>query len=199
MKIHGEEISQQFFPVDLPGSTTGCIVDPDTAEKAIRVIGDQIFSTRESLGQFESPETRRRALEKAGKQHKPSSPEWVVFYNTVDEPVGWLYGYMEDEETFFIDTVGLIAAYRRRGIYTAFLNQLIAYLGALGYERLTTSHHPNNRAIMIAELKAGFNIVGLELHEGCGPLVKMAYLFHQDRQESFRGAFSMAPDPTADQ
>ena len=77
-----------------------------------------------------------------------------------------------------------------------FLKGLIAYLAAAGYERLTTSHHPNNRAIMIAELKAGFHITGLELHEGYGPLVKMAYLFHQDRRESFEHVFSMAPDPT---
>lgn len=63
---------------------------------------------------------------------------------------------------------------------------------------LTTSHHPNNRAIMIAELKAGFNIVGIELHEECGPLVKMAYLFHDDRREGFRQVFSMAPDQISD-
>ena len=103
---------------------------------------------------------------------------------------------MEDQETFFIVAVGLIATFRGRGIYTALLKGLIAYLAAVGYERLTTSHHPNNRAIMIAELKAGFNITGLELHERYGPLVKMAYLFHQDRQENFEQVFSMAPDPT---
>ena len=105
---------------------------------------------------------------------------------------------MEDNETFFIDTVGLVPAFRNRGIYTAFLKQLIAYLGAMGYERLTTSHHPNNRAVMIAELKAGFNIVGLELHESCGPLIKMAYFFHDDRRESFKHVFSLAPDPMSE-
>ena len=67
-----------------------------------------------------------------------------------------------------IDTVGLIPAFRGRGIYRAFLKQLIAYLDALGYERLTTSHHPDNRAVMIPELKAGFHIVGIKLHENCG-------------------------------
>ena len=51
---------------------------------------------------------------------------------------------------------------------------------------------------MIAELKAGFNIVGLELHEAHGPLVKMAYLVHDDRRDSFQAVFSMAPDPTAE-
>ena len=50
---------------------------------------------------------------------------------------------------------------------------------------------------MIAELKAGFNIVGLELHESHDPLVKMAYFIHADRRAGFEQAFNMAPDPTA--
>jgi RimJ/RimL family protein N-acetyltransferase len=123
----------------------------------------------------------------------PSSAEWIVFYDSDGAPVGWLYGYQEDEETLFIDTVGLVPAFRGLGIYTAFLKQLIAYLGALGYERLTTSHHPDNRAVMIPELKAGFNIVGIELHEYCGPLIKMAYFFHDDRRQGFRRVFSLPP------
>jgi hypothetical protein len=49
---------------------------------------------------------------------------------------------------------------------------------------------------MIPELKAGFHIAGLELHEGCGPLIKMAYLFHDDRREGFRRVFSIPPDTT---
>lgn len=184
------DIWQRFFPMSLPGDVSGRLVDRDTAQKAIETFGPRIFAPRETFGHFVAPEARRGRLERAGKRHGPPSPEWIIFYHGQDEPVGWFYGFMEDEETFFIDTVGLIPAFRHRGIYTAFLKQLIAYLGALGYERLTTSHHPNNRAVMIPELKAGFNIVGIELHEGCGPLIKMAYLFHDDRREGFRQVFS---------
>jgi RimJ/RimL family protein N-acetyltransferase len=111
--------------------------------------------------------------------------------------VGWFYSYREDATTTFIDTVGFLSAYRGRGLYTAFLPKYLAYAAALGYERVTTSHHPNNRAIMIAELKVGFNIVGLELHESHGSLIKLAYLMHADRRDGFEHAFSMAPDPTA--
>ena len=124
------------------------------------------------------------------KRHAGSSLEWLVFYNAEDEPIGWFLGYMEDEETFFIDTIGLVPAFRGRGIYSAFLRQFIVYLRAMGYERLTTSHAVNNRAALIADLKIGFNIVGIELHEGCGPLVKTAYLLHEDRRQAFERAFS---------
>ena len=77
------------------------------------------------------------------------------------------------------------------GIYSAFLAQLIGYLSARAYERLTTSHHPNNRAALIADLKVGFDIVGFEMHESHGPLVKMAYPIHRDRRQAFERVFSM--------
>jgi RimJ/RimL family protein N-acetyltransferase len=182
-----------FFPMTLSAGVVGRLVDVETAQRAREVIGPQIFAPREEYGQFVVPEARRKTVDHLQEQYVDAGAKWIVFYNGQGEPVGWCYGYMEDSETFFIDTVGLVLAYRGRGIYTAFLPRLIAYLGSLGYERLTTSHHPNNRAVMIPELKAGFHIVGLELHEGCGALIKMAYLFHDDRREGFRRAFSLAP------
>ena len=108
-----------------------------------------------------------------------------------DQPVGWFYGYMEDEETFFVDTIGLIPEYRRAGIYTAFLKALMRYLKAKGYERVTTSHLPNNRAALIADLKIGFNIIGMELNESHGTMVKMGYSLYDDRRRAFEKAFSL--------
>ena len=101
---------------------------------------------------------------------------------------------MEDEETFFIDTIGLVPEVRAKGVYQAFLRELIIYLKAVGYERLTSSHHPNNRAVLIAELKVGFNIVGLEINESTGPILKVAYLLHEDRRQGFEQVFCMVPE-----
>jgi len=185
-----------FFPMALPAGVVGRLVDVETAHRARETIGHRIFAPREEYGQFVAPATRRGELDRLQERYVDAGAEWMVFYDGQGEPVGWCYGYMEDGETFFIDTVGLVPECRGQGIYTAFLPRLIAYLGSLGYERLTTSHHPNNRAVMIPELKAGFHIVGLELHAGCGALIKMAYLFHDDRREGFRRVFSLAPEPS---
>ena len=95
-----------------------------------------------------------------------------------------------------LDTNHFIPSYRRLGLYTAFLKQWLPYMEALGYERVTTTHHPNNRAILIAELKAGFDIVGLELHESHGLSVRMAYFVHNDRRRGFEDVFSMVPSTT---
>jgi RimJ/RimL family protein N-acetyltransferase len=193
-----EEIHKQFFPMKLPSGVVARSMDQDAAQESIKAINHLIFPPdfKQVVGLFEAPEARHEKLERLRKLHARSSPEWLVFYNAEDEPIGWFYGYMEDEETFFIDTIGLVPAFRGQGIYSAFLRQLIAYLRAIGYERLTTSHGPNNRAALIADLKAGFDIVGLELHESHGPLVKTAYHLHEDRRRAFERVFSTTREST---
>jgi GNAT superfamily N-acetyltransferase len=187
-----EEIRKQFFPMNLPSGIVARSMDQDTTQESIGAINHLIFPPdfKQAAGLFEAPEARRERLVHLKKLHAYSQPEWLVFYNAKSEPIGWFFGYMEDEDTFFIDTFGLIPAFRGQGIYSAFLRQLIAYVKAIGYERLTTSHSPNNRAALIADLKVGFDIMGLELHESHGPLVKTAYHLHEDRRQAFERVFS---------
>ena len=191
-----EETRKQFFPIALPSGVVVRSMDPTAAQEPIGAINHLIFPPgfKQALGLFATPEARHERLEPLRKRHARASPEWMVFYSK-EEPIGWFYGYMEDEETFFIDTIGLVPAFRGRGIYTAFLRQWIACLRAMGYERLTTSHHPNNRAALIADLKVGFDIVGMELHESHGPWVKMAYHLHEDRRQAFERVFSTGREP----
>jgi GNAT superfamily N-acetyltransferase len=193
-----EGIHKQFFPMKLSSGVVARSMDRDAAQEFIKTINHLIFPAdyKQSVGLFETPEARHESLERLRKVHARSSPIWLVFFNAEDEPIGWFLGFMEDEETFFIDTVGLIPAYRSQGIYSAFLRQFIVYLRAMGYERLTTSHGPNTRAALIADLKAGFDIVGIELHEGCGPLVKTVYHLHEDRRQAFERVFSTPREST---
>lgn len=143
-----EEIHKRFFPIKLPSGVVARSMNQDAAQEPIRAINHLFFPPgfKQALGLFAAPEARRERLETLQKLHARSHPEWLVFYDSSDAPIGWFYGYMEDEETFFIDTIGLIPACRGQGIYSAFLVQLITCLRTIGYERLTTTHHPNNRA-----------------------------------------------------
>jgi RimJ/RimL family protein N-acetyltransferase len=192
-----EEIREQFFPMSLPLGVVGRSMDQDAAQEPIKAVNHLIFPPgfKQALGLFAAPQARRERLEQLQELYARSHPEWIVFYNEEGEPIGWFYGYMEDEETFFIDTIGLVPAFRGQGIYTVFLKQLSACLRAMGYERLTTTHHPNNRAALIADLKAGFSIVGLELHESHGAMVKMACFLYADRRRGFEQVFSVEPEP----
>ena len=191
-----EDIRAQFFPMPLPAGVSGQWVDRASVAGEFQELNKQIFP-RAELGLFDVPLERQPNAQRLRQIYTASHAECIVFYNDMRLPVGWFYSYREDTATAFIDTVGFLPDYRGRGLYSAFLPKYLAYTTALGMERITTSHHPNNRAIMIAELKVGFDIVGLELHESHGPQIKMAYFIHADRRAGFERAFSMAPDPTA--
>jgi RimJ/RimL family protein N-acetyltransferase len=191
-----EDIRAQFFPMSLPAGVIGQWVNRTVVATEIQELNAQIFRPHQ-LRLFHVPPERQSAVHRLQQSYTLSQPECVVFYTDAHRPVGWFYSYREDATTAFIDTIGFLPAYRGRGLYSAFLPKYLAYVAALGYERVTTTHHPNNRAIMIAELKVGFDIVGLELHESHGPLIKLAYFMHADRRDGFEHTFSMAPDPTA--
>jgi len=186
-------MKKQYFPMKLPLDVMGHLFDQETAEEHIQKVGNRIFPPgfKQAIGLFETPEKRQIIQEALRKKHSRSSPEWIVFIGKSNQTVGWFYGYMEDEETFFIDTIGLIPEYRGAGIYTAFLKELVEYLKAKGYERVTTSHLPNNRAALIADLKNGFTIVGMKLDESHGATVKMACSLYEDRRRAFEKAFSL--------
>jgi RimJ/RimL family protein N-acetyltransferase len=90
-------------------------------------------------------------------------------------------------------STGILPEYRRRGLYTAFLKGLLSYLYALGYERITSKHQLNNRAVIIAKLRAGFNILGVDADERWGAQVQLGYFFQDDRRRGFERAFSLYP------
>ncbi len=183
-------LRQQFFPVDLPAGVIGRAVDYDTVFEVGAALG--IFDPA-ALGHFQTPPERRAKVEVLARLYIRPGSESVVFYHGA-EPVGWFWGYMEYADTFTIDTFGLIPEFRGKGIYQAFTRTLIAYLTAVGYERVTVITHVNNRAMLIANLKVGFNIVSLEIGEQRGAGVWLAYLLHADRRADFEEAFRLPRD-----
>jgi RimJ/RimL family protein N-acetyltransferase len=191
-----ENIRKKYFPMKLSNGVIAQSMDRKTALKTIELFNERIFPPgfKEETGAFRPPKARMQRVTRLWEQRIDTHPEWIVFFDQDDDPIGWFYGYMEDEQTFFIDTIGLVPEVRAKGIYQAFLRKLITYLKAAGYERLTSSHHPNNRAVLIPELKVGFNIVGLEINESAGPILRVAHPLHEDRRVGFERVFCMMPE-----
>ena len=86
---------------------------------------------------------------------------------------------------------GILPAHQRRGIYSRFLRQLLTYLKALGYARVTSSHMVNNRPVLIAKLKAGFIATGMSLDERWGAMLWLTYYLDDRVSDAFRSAFSL--------
>jgi RimJ/RimL family protein N-acetyltransferase len=184
-------IRTQFFPLTLPAGVIARAVDRDTVFDINRAT--RIFNP-DDLGLYSPPDERLADVKRITAQFAASGEEAFGLYNESGEAIGWFWGYMEDRESILIDTFGLIAPYRGQGIYQAFVRTLLAYLEAAGYERVTVHTHPNNRAMLIANLKAGFSIIGMELNATTGVLVKLAYDLHADRRADFAKGFRLLPE-----
>lgn len=74
---------------------------------------------------------------------------------------------------------------RRRGIYRLIVDGTIAYTRALGFDAITSEHAPCNNPILIAKLRAGFRLYGMELDPMAGPSVILRYFHNPDHLAAF--------------
>jgi RimJ/RimL family protein N-acetyltransferase len=185
------DVREVHFPAPLVEGVMARGVAGKTLWDVSSQLDQEIETPFAELGLYEMPRERQERAQQLRQIYSGIHREHFVFYSAADEPVGWSYGHMLDESTFFMSWSGVVKAYQRRGIYTAFLQALLPYLGDIGYERVTSKHMVNNRPVLIAKLKAGFHIVGLSLDERFGAQVTLAYFFHQDRRDGFEEAFSL--------
>ncbi|MFJ6895202.1 GNAT family N-acetyltransferase [Streptomyces hokutonensis] len=186
---HLEHTRKEFFPFILPEIATTVTICTDATQFATEVgrIYDRVFP--ESERSFTTPPERREAVGRLRGQRDGTHREYLLLRDSQASAVGWLTGEMEDHETFYVRTVGIAPEYRHTGIPERFYPHFLEYLKALGYERVTSQHHPNNRAIIILQLRAGFSIEGFNIDERWGPQVKMVRYLHGDREAEFHRRF----------
>ena len=155
-----------------------------------------IFPESEQIKRwFSLPPERREAKKRLYTLQRMSHQEAVIFYDA-DKAVGYSAGRMTGSSEFMMDDTGILPEYQAKGIYSTFLKNYMPYLCDCGYERVVSYHSPTNRAVLIAKLKAGFNIAGMELREHAGASVKLVHFLHQDRLLTFEDVHSLDPDNT---
>ena len=186
-----EEIRNQFFPMLLSENIQAMPVHGSAFWGIISPIFDTVFPDTGIRGSHILPKERQQNSQRLRAAFHQVHHEYFVFYNEQEEPIGWSYGEMRDSMTFFMSNSGILSSYRRQGLYSAFLEQFLAYLTALGYERIISNHQTNNRAVIIAKLKAGFNITAINLDERWGAQVELTYFMHHDRQQEYEKVFSL--------
>lgn len=186
-----EEIRTQFFPSELVEGITAEAVDGQ-AFNAVWNVFDQVFHD-DLMVSFQTPPEREVQRVPLKRAFATTHHERFILYTQDRQIAGWSWGDIRDTESFFMTNSGVLPAFRQRGIYSAFLKQFIAYLTALGYERIVSAHQVNNRAVLIAKLKAGFTVTGFDLDERWGAQVVLTYFTHSDRIQGFEKAFAMEP------
>jgi hypothetical protein len=200
-----EVIAEQrakFFPMALPnGATAYCCTPQEFMEAVSSIYGDVFGRPPEHYGFFQTPEARKPTADTMYAHYCTNlHHEFIVAKDSDGKYIGWCIGEAEDFATFYLRNAGVVTGSRHQGFLRAFLPKFLLYLRAIGYERVTSEHHPNNLPIMIGMLKNGFVISGFNLDERYGAQVKMVRMLQEDRRQSFESIFHLPPphEPLAD-
>lgn len=64
-------------------------------------------------------------LDKLGESLGDPYDLYLAVYDQNDQMVGWSFGFQQDRYTFYMGNSGVLMEHRRKGIYSALLNQSI--------------------------------------------------------------------------
>ena len=99
------------------------------------------------------------------------------------EMVGWSFGFQESRATFYMCNTGILAAHRRRGLYSALLPVIMKRVTAEGFQLVYSRHTLTNNAVIIPKLRAGFIISSVELSDRHGTMVHLRYYTNAGRRQ----------------
>lgn len=144
----------------------------------------KVYSNREEArAQWTIEESSKEKIKSREKSMQRYQLRLVVYFGT--EVVGWHYGYATDAETYYMQNSAVLASFRNKGIYSQFLGAIMELLKEEGFQVVTSTHHPNNAAVLIPKLKKGFVISSMLIHEKFRLLVELKYFFNEERRKQF--------------
>jgi len=109
---------------------------------------------------------------------------WFILHEQA--VVGWTWGLAFDPDTFYMANTAIAEEHRRKGVYRAVLDALVARVSADGFSVITSRHTATNNAVIIPKLKAGFFITGMEISDRFGTLVTLTRYLDPAREELLR-------------
>lgn len=189
---HISTTQQAFFPMPLPGDLHATPVDIQTYFNVAARLDPLLFTERPAA--LAMPAERHDTKRPLYVQQQSAHQEAVAFMRDERFAVGYCAGRMTGALEFLLDRVGLLAEHRGQGVLAGFLRGYVAYLAAVGYERVVAYCTPSDQAAIISALKAGFSVAGFGTDDD-GPHVKLLYLCHADRRAVFWAANNLPPAP----
>jgi ribosomal-protein-serine acetyltransferase len=108
---------------------------------------------------------------------------------------GWCWGYQDSYDSFFMVNSAILTEHRGRGLYSRLLEYLLEKIKPKGFQRIWSLHNLTNNPVIIAKLKRGFYITGVELSETYGTSARLTHFTNKDRIKAleFRAGDTM-PD-----
>ncbi len=91
------------------------------------------------------------------------------------ELVGWSFGWQESPTTFFMGASVVTKDFRGKGYYSKMVHKIFEITKQEGFQSVSSFHIATNNPILIAKLKLGFNVTGMQLDAIHGILIKLVY------------------------
>lgn len=95
------------------------------------------------------------------------------------EMKGWSFGWQDTSESFYMGASAVSPELRRQGLYSELVRFTLERTKELGYQTVSSQHILTNNPVIIAKLKLGFTIKGLEVDAVLGSLLRLNY-HHND-------------------
>jgi len=100
-----------------------------------------------------------------------------------DEPVGWSFGFQTRADACYMCNSAVLPNYRRKGVYKALMKEAVKVASNEGFQTIYSEHKLHNNPIIIAKLKAGFEVTGLSLNDSFGNLLRLTFYTNKKRKD----------------
>jgi GNAT superfamily N-acetyltransferase len=88
---------------------------------------------------------------------------------------GWSFGWQDSADSFYMGASVVDPALRRKGYYSQLVQYILDRTDELGFQSVSSNHILANNAVIIAKLKLGFTIKGIEVDAVHGTLLRLNY------------------------
>lgn len=142
-----------------------------------------------SESRFLSQKQTQRSLE-LGQRCGPNELKYLLLARHKEEIVGWCWSRQRDHLCLDLVNAAVIPEYRRNGIYTLLLSDLLGRVCEDGFQWIVTEHVISDNPIIIANLKQGFVVTGLRTDVRFGNLLELSFFFNDKMRKAYIGRSS---------
>ncbi len=96
-------------------------------------------------------------------------------FSPQNEFIGFSFGVQESSETFFMMASAVLPEYRRLGLYSELVKEVLKRCEEAGFQKIYGTHCATNNAVLIPKLKLGFIFSKVELSDMFGTIIHLQY------------------------
>ena len=143
-----------------------------------KIFKTQIFSSGDFLSAHEKVQ-----LELRKKFQKERIKLYFGLFDEKDRFVGWTCGFQANPNEFYMMSSAVFPEYRRKGWYTKLVKCMLAEVDSQGFQMVSSNHIATNNPVIIAKMKLGFMITGIEVSDNMGIILRLVYSLNPLRAE----------------